>query len=292
MRSKWKWLIPCWLFWVILPGCQDAAAPAVEPLPNRASSTFDAAAAGAIEGRVTWEGKQPTVPPFQVHAHFLAANKTPQPMIRPNPHAPHVETASGGVANAIVFLRGVDAQRARSWSHPPVRIEQGDYQLDVVQGSKRGLVGFVRQGGVVEMVATKHIFHSLRVRGATFFTLAFVEPNKISQRPLEKKGLIELSSGAGYYWMRGYLFVDDHPYYARTDATGRFTLEQVPPGQYQLVCWLPNWHILKKARDPETSLVTRVAFAEPVEVQQTVTVRRGEVGTVTFRVGEDQFAAK
>jgi len=35
-------------------------------------------------------------------------------------------------------------------------------------------------------------------------------------------------------WMRGWIFIFDHPYFAVTDERGRFRFSQVPPGDYQL----------------------------------------------------------
>jgi hypothetical protein len=84
--------------------------------------------------------------------------------------------------------------------------------------------------------------------------------------------------------MRGYLFVDDHPYYTRTDADGRFRLDQVPPGRYELVCWMPNWNIDRQDRDPESCLVTRVFLGKPLEQVKTVDVELGRESTVDFTV--------
>jgi Polysaccharide lyase family 4, domain II len=99
-----------------------------------------------------------------------------------------------------------------------------------------------------------------------------------------------LSSAAGYFWMRGYLFVDDHPYYARTDANGAFTLDAVPPGKYELVCWLANWHVAKQERDPETAFVSRIVFQPPVELSQSVLLQPTATVEATFAVSEELFA--
>ena len=38
-------------------------------------------------------------------------------------------------------------------------------------------------------------------------------------------------------WMKGWLIVTDHPYYAVTDASGAFELADVPAGSYTLKFW-------------------------------------------------------
>jgi len=37
--------------------------------------------------------------------------------------------------------------------------------------------------------------------------------------------------------MKGWIVVAEHPYYAVTDAQGRFALSEVPAGDYQLHVW-------------------------------------------------------
>ena len=38
-------------------------------------------------------------------------------------------------------------------------------------------------------------------------------------------------------WMRGYVVVAAHPFYAVTNEQGEFNLENVPPGKYTLQIW-------------------------------------------------------
>jgi hypothetical protein len=38
-------------------------------------------------------------------------------------------------------------------------------------------------------------------------------------------------------WMRSWVVVTEHPFYALSDADGRFRLDRLPPGRYKLRLW-------------------------------------------------------
>src|SRR5262249_1880837 len=152
----------------------------------------------------------------------------------------------------------------------------------VHQGAAVGRDGFVRRGDRVELVSSGPVFHVLHAAGAAYFSLAFADPDRPRTRPLEHSGMVELTSAAGYFWMRAYLFVDDHAYYTGPDAGGGFLRPQVPPGRYEVVCWLPDWHEASHDRDPETSLVMRLTFRPPVEHAQVVEVSPSGTQAVHF----------
>jgi hypothetical protein len=280
------------LFFLTL-GC---GSPRAEPpqhkdsAPWQTQNSFNRKTAGTICGQVTWTGNIPAVASFKVRTNWPLGTIGPPGLVRENPNAPRIDPQSRGVQGAVLYLRGVDLKCARPWTHHPVRIEQRDRQFHIYQGDSDSKIGFVARGAAVEMVSQDPLFHSLHAGGAVFFTLAFPDPKQPCARRLPDKGLVELTSAAGYYWMRGYLFVDDHPYYVRTDAQGRFSLPQVPPGRYELVCWLPNWNIDRQERDPESGLVTRIFFAPPLEIVKPVTLKVRGKKVVNFTLDRQAFA--
>jgi hypothetical protein len=139
------------------------------------------------------------------------------------------------------------------------------------------------------MASAQPRFHILQARGASFFSLAFPVGGQACRRTLAKRGTVELTSGTGCFWMRGYLFVDDHPYYARTDHAGRFMLPQVPAGTYELVCWLPNFCEAEHERDAETGLICRIAYRPPLTRVKSVTVPARQTTTAHFRLSLKDF---
>jgi hypothetical protein len=205
-----------------------------------------------------------------------------------NPNAPVIDAKTRGVAGAIVMLRGVNARQARPWDHPTVQVEVSSDELRVRQGDAVG-VGFVRRGDAVEFVSFEPTLQTVRGRGAAFFGVPLAEAHRSAVRHFRGAGLVELSSGIGYYWMQGYLFVCDHPYIARTDAQGCFTIPDVPDGDYNLVCWMPNWQVQRKLREPEAGIVNRIDYFPPLEQECRITVHRGQQATTRFVVYQQLF---
>jgi hypothetical protein len=274
----------------LLAGCGHAQSsdPPAQPAAV-AGSAFDPATAGTIQGQVTWSGDLPTVPRLVTWAPLKLLDPPGGRHTFDNPHAPRIDPQTRGVAGAVVFLRGIDRRRGRPWDQPAVRVEQRGYQLHLRQGDVAARTGFVRRGDVVRMVSCDAEFYALHAGGAAFFSLMFPDPDQPLTRRLTDKGVVELTSAAGHFWMRAYLFVDEHPYYTRTDEQGRFHLPQVPPGRYEVVCWLPSWREAEHQRDPETSLITRLIFQPPVERQQTIVLEPRQTGTVSFALSAEMF---
>jgi hypothetical protein len=278
-------VLASFVFLVASLGCGEPlpSPPAPEPASD-AGREFDAASAGTITGHILWAGDPPTVPPLIERPNILNPDPNRTATAWRNPNAPAIDSETRGVKGAVVFLRGVDPRRARPWDLSPVRVVMQGHQFHIQQGEREGAAAFVRRGDEVEMVSADPAFHSLHAGGAAFFTLAFPDPDRPRRRRLTERGIVELTSAAGYFWMRGYLIVDDHPCYALTDAAGRFRLADVPAGRYELVCWLPDWREERHERDPETSLVIRLFFRPPWETVQPVEVARRAEATVDFEV--------
>lgn len=261
---------PLLFVFALLAGCDDKpTSPPESPRPRPdTGSRFDRATTGTVTGRVVWAGRRPTVALFRSVEYPLTNQPSPPMRDWPNPNAPVID-AEGGVGSAIVFLRGVDPARGRPWDHPPVRVELQNHAF-------RATGRFVRAGDEVEIISRQELYHSVQTRGADFTSLTLPEQGVARRRLFAKPGVVELLSGAGLFWMRGYLFVDHHPYYTTPDAQGTFRLSDVPEGEYDLVAWHADWRVQREERNSESFRVHQVRFRPPLEIVRRVRVARGK----------------
>ncbi len=118
-------------------------------------------------------------------------------------------------------------------------------------------VGFV--GGKFLLRNDDDILHTLQLKlwleyqkkvsdrhlkdGATIYNLAFPQKGRQIEKPIKEyhryrqdTGVIRVTSGS-HPWMRGYVFVFDHPYATVTDEKGSFVIDNLLPGEYVLKTW-------------------------------------------------------
>ncbi len=286
--------IPCCLL-LLVSGC--GRAPVLLDIPSQrdAGSSdigrhFDPRSTGNIRGQVTWENEPPIVRPFRAPVSPLSEQEARGPRRDwANPNVPVIDFKSKGVGGAVVFLRGIDPKRGRPWDHPPVRVEIKEYQFNVRQGQMDGHAAFVQRGAAVEFQSSQPGFQSIQARGDAFFALPLPEPGIAQKRELTRSGLVELMSGCGHFWMRGYLFVAEHPYFTRTNPDGSFTLSNVPPGDYQIVCWMSNWRPSGREIDADTWEISKLTYQPPIEKSQPIRVRSGNTLPTWFHLNEADF---
>lgn len=254
------------LFFLTLPGCGEVAARLPEPkeaVPVVAIGTaHDPSQCGRLEGSVEWTGEIPIVP-------MMTANTKAGPKLVPNPHAPAIDAKTRGMAGVVVYLRGIDPAKAKPWMQPKhLTVSASEMGLQI---EETGRYGFVPHGGEIR-VQSIDINHSVCGRGALSFAMPLPDAGVVSTRTATRPGIIHLTSGSNVAWASAHVFVCEHPYYAVTDANGRFAFDAVPAGEYELVAWHPNWTIVGHDRNPETGLICRFHYAEPLESKVKVIV--------------------
>lgn len=259
-----------------------------DPASSTLGQSHDPAKCGLLICKVEWTGEVPEVKPLSL----VQAKARPGGRLElPNPNTPRV-SKNGGLADTLLMLRGVDVAESRPWDHASVVVELTEIDFFVRQGDSRGRFGIVQRGSAAELVARDDSTHSARARGAAFFTqMLFVKDQPVS-RVFPTAGMVELSSGSGHFWMRGYLAVSDHPYVGVSNENGEVRFDRVPDGTYELVCWKANWHIARIERDPEWLAQASLDYAPPVEKKLPIRIQAGQETRSAFTFQASDFQSR
>ena len=111
----------------------------------------------------------------------------------------------------------------------------------------------------------KHTLHTYVRRGNKATILKTVHNRGIqpsgtieetfTSKKLKSPGVVAVTCDR-HDFMENWLYVVDSPYFAISDETGQFNIDQVPPGQYSLIAWHPILGTQKKhvTIDPQGTL--------------------------------------
>jgi len=232
---------------------------------------------GTISGTVKWSGPMP-------HLASMVINKDPQICDPQGAKTRDLERLivgeDGGVANTVVYLKNISAGKA--WDLPQQR-----RFLDQKHCRYEPHVLLVPQSQVLQMQSSDPVLHTVHMDGAASYNLPFPFPNQVISRNMQTPGVVNLKCNGGHTWMNAEMMVAPHPYYAVTDASGKFSLTDVPPGEYQLVAWHEGWDVVRTegAFDVLTERkIQRPIFSDPKTWEKEANVSGGQTTVVNFAI--------
>jgi hypothetical protein len=230
---------------------------------------------GTIVGTVKWSGPLPRLAAYPI---------TKDPAIcDPESHKTRdlerlIVGPQGGVANTVVFLKNISSGKAMEMPEPRRFLDQRHcrYEPHIL---------LVPQGELLKMKSSDATLHTIHMNGAATYNLPFPFPNQVISRAMQSTGLVDLKCNGGHVWMNAELMVVPHPYYVVTDESGRFELNNVPSGSYEIMAWHEGWGVVRQeaAFDVLTERrIQRPVFTEPKTWEQHVTVNADEKAVVNF----------
>ncbi|KAB1073084.1 carboxypeptidase regulatory-like domain-containing protein [Methylobacterium planeticum] len=189
-------------------------------LPALAYDAGSVSNGGVIEGTVVFNGVPGTrkiVPTKDVE---ICGGPREEALIEVGPDK--------GVKDAVVYLAGVGSGKA--WP-PPGRKPELDNEkcrfVPAVQVIPAGPLDVINRDPVLH---NTHGYYGKR----TAFNMAQPNQNQSIAAELPKAGAVKVDCDA-HGWMEGWIYVVDNPYYALTNAEGKFSISEIPPGEYDLV---------------------------------------------------------
>lgn len=180
-------------------------------------------AVGSVTGNIKLDGPAPS---------GTTTITSDQPICDTTPEPATVATPKG-VSNAVVWISGVRSGKAFP-IEKRTELSSENCLLDP-------RVQAVVVGTTVNVFNEDRLFHKLVfIRGLhdTLTKMPFFNSGQMvaSERLATKPAIVRVRC-ALHPWMRGYVAVFDHPYFAVTDANGRFTIDSLAPGSYTMMVW-------------------------------------------------------
>ena len=218
---------------VLATPAADAAIPPVGPV---SSAIVGQGAYGTIKGRVVWEGDVPTP---KVLVEEGKASKDPEVCAANKPILSQellIDPKTKGIAGALVYLAkpkgsNPEAVAALLKEHPKAVLDQkGCEFLPYIQG--------IYKDQPLEIKSSDPVGHNIRY---TPFT------NPPLNRMMAAGDHMEVTFEAErrpimvacdiHPWMKAYIAVFDHPFFAVSGKDGTFEIHGVPAGTQNLVVW-------------------------------------------------------
>jgi plastocyanin len=141
-----------------------------------------------------------------------------------------VLSPKNGILNAVVSLEGVATGAKGPMTATRVIMDQKECVF-----TPRVVV--VPAGGTVEFLNSDRLLHNVKGGGKQNSPFNRAQPHARSISIAFRSPEILRVDCDLHSWMRGWVVVAEHPYYAVTNEEGEFAFDNVPPGKYQLVVW-------------------------------------------------------
>lgn len=188
----------------------------------------DAAKAAMVSGNVTVSGQIPQPAPVDMSEDpaCVEAHKTGRY------DGPVVVSGNAGLSNVFVYIKsGLEGKQFAPPSSPVVMDQNGCWFHPRVLGIQTGQVLKVTNSDPVT-----HNIHPLAHINREWNHSQGEGDAPLARKFIKREVMIRVKCNI-HGWMRAFLGVVEHPYFAVSGGDGRFEIPSLPPGEYMLGAW-------------------------------------------------------
>ncbi len=193
----------------------------------RAGSPPSTTTGATVRGTVHFEGKIPAAKAINMAADPVCAKQHPSPVLA----QPVVTDSNGDLQNVVVFVSdGLGDQKFDPPAQPATVEQKGClYQPHVMA---------MRANQPLEVVNDDSTSHNIHPTPANNREWNKAEPpgSKLEEAFAREEVAIPVKCNV-HPWMKGYIAVFKHPFFAVTGKDGAFDLSNLPPGTYTIKAW-------------------------------------------------------
>jgi hypothetical protein len=201
---------------------EASSAPAIE------RNTIDPSSARAVRGVVRLEGAAPVRAPMDIEGQGGCHTRDARVQLTED-----AIVSDGRIANVLVWIKSGHER----WIAPPNDVEV--LRLDQQGCMYRPRVSGMRLGAVLRVANDDPTNHNVNVRAirneGSNQVQAPGSPD-VEWRPTKREVPVPIECNA-HPWMRAWVGVFDHPWFAVSALDGTFEIRGLPPGDYELEAW-------------------------------------------------------
>jgi plastocyanin len=230
LRNAWVLGIALAVSVAACGGGQDTSNTAAAPAAGASGGQkVDTATAGTVQGSVALDGVAPKNEAIKMNADPVCVRENKSPQFQET----YTLGADGkSLANVFVYVKDGLGNYAYDPPTETARIDQKECRY-------HPHVFGMRVGQTLEILnsdPTLHNIHALPKGNTEFNTGQPIQGMKTEHKFTEKEVMVPFKCDV-HGWMNAYVGVLDHPYFAVSDAMGKFELKGVPPGTYTIEAW-------------------------------------------------------
>jgi plastocyanin len=193
--------------------------------------TVEAESGASLSGTVKFEGTPPKPTKIEMAFDPNCAKAHPTPATTEEV----VAGADGGLANVVVYVAdGLGTQTFQPPAQPVVLQQKGCVYVPHVVALQAN-----QKLDVVNDDQTTHNIHPTPANNREWNT---TQPHGVPIEQTFTRQEVAIPVKCNIHpWMKGYIAVLKHPYFAVTDKSGHFEVKDLPPGTYTISAWLEKF---------------------------------------------------